>query len=149
MVVETSRRTIFLCNIVNFFSNREHETGLQSPYYEPLDDELILNMPLPCSHVLWTARTEDGWRQAVMQSEVPSPAATKGINNLKPLGFDSGSFTSPQISLKYLLTNYTPDYLIAYFGRSFGFRNSDELRRLIILCALEQFSGRDFTNPIS
>jgi len=48
-VAETSRRMVFLANIVNYFATRDAKTGETDPYYEPLNDEMIWNMPLPCS----------------------------------------------------------------------------------------------------
>jgi hypothetical protein len=133
-ITETARRTIFFANILNFYSNRDHSTGKQMPYYEPLNDELILNMPLPCSQATWLARDEEDWRLA-MKSH-PSSASHL-----------SSSFNSPgcetlssEIFLKTIFSKSTKEYLQVEFGKSVGFGDSDELRGLIVLCASEQFA---------
>lgn len=51
-VAETARRTILLANIIHFLGNHDPETGKPPPYYEPLNDELIMSLLLPCSHAL-------------------------------------------------------------------------------------------------
>src|SRR6187402_3966900 len=68
---ETGRRMIFLANMLNFYSSHDHSTGKQLPYYEPLDDELILNMPLPCSQDAWLAQNEEDWRSAMQNPSSP------------------------------------------------------------------------------
>ena len=139
MVTETVRRTIFLANIVNFFSNRDLGSGKQSPYYEPLDDEFVMNMPLPCSHALWSARTEDEWTRLKMQLPEPSPAASDPSFDFNPLLPESLSLGSSQNSIKFFLSKVSKDYLRMNWCKSIGFGDSDELRYFIILCALEQF----------
>ncbi|EAW09028.1 Zn(II)2Cys6 transcription factor domain-containing protein [Aspergillus clavatus NRRL 1] len=156
-VTETARRTIFLANIVNFLSNRDLESGRQSPYYEPLNDELIMNMPLPCNQALWSARTEDEWRKATQTAKPTSPTISAGAADpFAAFGTASvvagNSSAAPHIpvgeqllnhhvqpSLKLLFSKFAKDYLRANFAKSAGFAESDELRSFIILCALEQF----------
>lgn len=139
-VTETARRTIFLANIANFFSNRNHESGQQSPYYEPLNDDLIMNLPLPCSHALWSARTEEEWR-SLFQLDAASGAFTAFMSSPGPEMLDGEQFlkNSSQLSLKFLFSKFTKDYLRANLGTQAGFGDSNELRSFIILCALEQF----------
>ena len=48
-VAETARRTIFLANVFHFLSSHDPQSGKPSPYYEPLDPPLIMNMPFPCA----------------------------------------------------------------------------------------------------
>ncbi len=139
MIRETARRTIFLANIVNFFSNRNPISGRQSPYYEPIDDEVVLNMPLPCSDALWSARTEDEWTGLVMQLHEPGPSAGHSLSEFNTPLPESLSLNSSQDSIKSLLSKLTREYLQMNLCKSVGFSNSDELRSFIILCALEQF----------
>ncbi|KAH2279149.1 hypothetical protein KXW96_007901 [Aspergillus fumigatus] len=161
-VTETARRTMFLANIVNFFSNRDLESGRQLPYYEPLNDELIMKMPLPCNQALWSARTEDEWRRATqMANKQASPAGSPGTSDaFAPLGAAAaasaaGPAAGPPnavgeplpnhhhlhlLSLQSLFSKFAKDYLRANFTTNAGFGGSNELRSFIILCALEQFS---------
>ena len=140
-VTETARRTIFLANITNFFSNRNHKSGQQSPYYEPLNDELILNLPLPCSHALWSARTEEEWRKLAHLDA--SSGGVFGVFATSPgsevLDGDRYLHDPPHMTLKLLLSKFTKDYLREALKAQAGFGDSNELRSFIILCALEQF----------
>lgn len=61
-VAETVRRTIFLVNIINVLAG--HDNGCPSPYYEPLDDDLIFRMALPAPDALWESRTAEAWQAA-------------------------------------------------------------------------------------
>ncbi|KUJ08297.1 uncharacterized protein LY89DRAFT_630150 [Mollisia scopiformis] len=115
-ITETARRTIFFTNILNFYSNRDHTTGRQMPYYESLNDDLILHMPLPCSQASWSARNEEDWRVAIEQE------------------------FRTEIFLRDVLARYTKEQIQVKFGTSVGFGSSDELRGLIVLCAREQFA---------
>jgi hypothetical protein len=129
---ETARRTIFLANIVHFLSNHDPETGETSPYYEPLDDELILDMPLPCARTLWAARTEQEWRLAMKDLQTDSSPADEDLSSelhLMPVG----------LTLKYLLTEFSHDTLHSSLKSDFGLGGSNELRGFIVLCALKQF----------
>lgn len=128
-ITETARRTIFLANMINFYTNRDHSTGRQSSFYEPLNDELILNMPLPCSQAPWLARDEEAWALAIMKQ----PPAVSYPDNRR------NETSSSEISLKTILTNFTKEHLQTEIGTNVGLSDSDELRRLIILCATEQF----------
>ncbi|KAA8652884.1 Zn(II)2Cys6 transcription factor domain-containing protein [Aspergillus tanneri] len=155
-VTETARRTIFLANIVNFFSNRDLESESQSHYYEPLNDELIMNMPLPCNQALWNARTEDEWLRATQMVQPASPKSfADAPDALSPFGAAAGGGAAAcphipvgeqvsnqhhQPSLKLLFSKFAKDYLRANFATNAGFSDSDKLRSFIILCALEQFS---------
>lgn len=132
-ITETARRTIFFANIVNYYINHNNATGKQLPYYEPLDDELILGMPLPCSHAAWAARDEPEW--IIAMQTPPSLPALHHVSRLSP-EWD----TIPDVTLKTILSKYTKDYILSEFGRSAGFSDSDKLRAFIILCAIEQFA---------
>lgn len=140
-VTETARRTIFLANITNFFSNRNHKSGQQSPYYEPLNDDLILSLPLPCSHALWSARTEEEWRTALhLETSNCSLAAFSPSPGSEVLDGEHLLNDPSQLSLKFLFSKFTKDYLRSHLGLKAGLSDSNELRSFIILCALEQFA---------
>jgi hypothetical protein len=132
-ITETARRTIFFANIVNFYINHNHSTGKQLPYYEPLDDDLISNMPLPCSDAAWTARDESEW-MVTMQVQ-PSPLALLLAPELTP---EQGSIL--EVTLNTIFSKYTKDFIRREFGGNLGFGNSEKLANLIILCASEQYS---------
>lgn len=133
-ITETARRTIFFANMLNFCCNLDHRTGKLSPYYEALDDDLILNIPLPCSHAAWTARDEDDWMLAIRND--PTGAEQISVDSNQPV---TPLVTEP--SLKTILSIFRRECLQAQIGTRTGFGNSDELRRLIIFCASEQFSS--------
>ncbi|KZF24890.1 hypothetical protein L228DRAFT_243632 [Xylona heveae TC161] len=135
-VAETTRRTIFLANMINFLGNRDSETGQKSPYYEPLNNKLILNMPLPCSHALWTARTEYDWTLAMQLHQTnPWPAASDPLSVFDLSEHNAGGI----FCLKNLFSRFTKDHLRTTLMKGCGFDGSDELRSFIILCALEQY----------
>lgn len=130
-VAETTRRTIFLANIVHFLGHCDPETESPSLYYEPLDDEMILNMPLPSSHVLWTARSEMDWELTMDYCEQ---------NALTMTDISSSFNVGPGcLNIKQVLESYPRDYLQTLLISNIGVGGSDELRNLIILCALQQF----------
>jgi hypothetical protein len=131
-ITETARRTIFFANMLNYYNNRDHNTGKSLPYYEPLNEELILNMPLPCSHAVWVARDEEEWNIAI-KNQTTSAINTAGFNRL-------GSEALSSETLKNILSMFSKEYLQAEIGTSVGLGDSDELRRLIILCSCQQFA---------
>ncbi|KAL2856515.1 hypothetical protein BJY01DRAFT_242852 [Aspergillus pseudoustus] len=62
IVNETIRRTVFLANTINTLSYR---TQKQNPYYyEALDDDAVLKMPLPAPVSVWKASSEEEWLSA-------------------------------------------------------------------------------------
>ena len=138
MITETARRTIFLAHIVNFFCNRDLKSAQQSPYYEPLDNNLIVNMPLPCSHRLWSARTEDEWTRLIMQQNEASTSARDSIFGFNHPLPELPSLGISQPTVKSVLSKVTKDHLqMNVASQSVGFSDSDELRRFFILCVLE------------
>ncbi|KFY95108.1 hypothetical protein V498_03517 [Pseudogymnoascus sp. VKM F-4517 (FW-2822)] len=130
---ETARRTIFFANILNFYTNRDHSTRKQSPYYKPLNDELILNMPLPCTEAAWLARTEEDWSTAINEHQL--------VLNHVSAATDSPGYEalSAETFLNTILSKYTKETLQAEAGTNVGFDDSDQLRHLIIFSASEQF----------
>ncbi|OQE18323.1 hypothetical protein PENSTE_c018G05621 [Penicillium steckii] len=136
-VGETTRRIIFLANIVYYLGHcdpkNENESGSPSSYYEPLNDELILNMPLPCSHALWTARTETEWE--LTMDFVEQYSTSEGDSSTI---FD---LSLGRLTLKDVIGSHSRDYLQTLLTpNTSGVGGSDELRSLIILCALHQFT---------
>ncbi|KAJ5606620.1 hypothetical protein N7510_009401 [Penicillium lagena] len=132
-VAETSRRTIFLAHIVHFLSNYDFKSGKQSIYYEPLDDNMLRNLPLPSSHTLWTARNEQEWSYTMEFQQ----------NNIPPMTTDPSASHSVGVAgmtLQHLLSKFNKEFLRTSFTRSPGLGGSDELRDLIVLCALEQLT---------
>ncbi|KAF2854605.1 hypothetical protein T440DRAFT_504873 [Plenodomus tracheiphilus IPT5] len=131
-ITETARRTVFFANTLNFYINHNHVTGEQLPYYEPLDDDLILNMPLPCSEAAWNARDEPSWMMSMQTN--PSPLVLD-------LAIEMGPSNGPlqEVTLKTMFSRYNREYIQQKFGRNVGFSDSDKRRALILLCACEQF----------
>ncbi|KAI9739875.1 MAG: hypothetical protein M1818_004931 [Claussenomyces sp. TS43310] len=132
VVAETVRRTIFLANLINFFGNRNLARKEQSPYYEQLEDDLVLNMPLPCSQAVWNAKSEEQWMTAMQSSEMTS--------NQFQQNFVTEPFNIGQPTIRTLLSNKSKDQLRHIYGTSCGLGDSDGLRGMIVLGALEQFT---------
>lgn len=130
VVAESARRTVFLANIVNFLSNRDNQSKGQSVYYQPLGDDLILDMPLPCSQALWAARTEEEWEERI----ATAPSQSDPFS-----AFTEDDYMS-QWSLRSLFSLISKDDLRVRAQSTAGFGDSNQLRALIVLCALEQFA---------
>ena len=64
---ESLRRNIFLVHIINVLAAKAYQ--LNEGFFEPLDNELILHMPLPAPEAAWRAATEQEWRIALMVSQ--------------------------------------------------------------------------------
>lgn len=131
-ITEKVRRTIFLANMLNFYNNYDQSARKLSTYYTPIDDDLVLNMPLPSSEAAWSARDEEIWRLAMSQSPVLQTNST---------GFESrlNAALSSTATLKEVFEQSTKEQLQRRIGSNFGLDNSDKFRQLIILCATEQF----------
>lgn len=56
---ESLRRNIFLVNMINVLAARARK--LNKYYYEPLDDELVLDMRLPATEIIWKACAPEDW----------------------------------------------------------------------------------------
>ena len=61
-LAETLRRTVFLVDMVNELSY--HTQALDSIYHEPLQDSLLMEMPLPAPESMWRATSEEEWTAA-------------------------------------------------------------------------------------
>jgi hypothetical protein len=60
---ETIRRTFFLIHIINVIACR---TEKQNAYfYEELDDDLVMNLPLPAPEKVWKASSAAEWKSAL------------------------------------------------------------------------------------
>lgn len=133
-VAETARRTIFLSNIVHFFSNCDLETGEQSMYYEPLDDDFVLNLPLPSTSPLWMARTDKEWEDTAEYQL--NDAFCFENRDISIIGM-----APSQLTLKLILKEFSKEELQSWaiHQGGVGVEGSDALRNFVILCALEQF----------
>ncbi|KAL4925657.1 Zn(II)2Cys6 transcription factor domain-containing protein [Aspergillus undulatus] len=72
---ESLRRNIFFANIINILGARAGK--LNSAYFEPLDDELVLNLPLPAPECMWRSCSSSEWFEAreYALSMLSTPAA--------------------------------------------------------------------------
>jgi hypothetical protein len=131
-VGETSRRTVFLAHIVNYFASRDGKTGEVSLYYEPLNDEMIWNMPLPCFPAAWKAQTEQEWL-CVLQKENPDFVVESGSVLLSEV-------FAHEPTIKSLMARFTKDHIRSQFSGNMGLQDTESLRNLIVYCALEQLS---------
>jgi hypothetical protein len=130
LVGETSRRTVFLAHIVNYFATKDVKTGELSPYYEPLNDEMIWNMPLPCSSAAWKAQTEKEWLCILQKQNVNF--VTEGQSVLLSEVF------AHKPTIKSLMAKFTKDHIRSQFAGNIGLQDTESLRNLIVHCALEQ-----------
>lgn len=129
-VGETSRRIIFLAHIVNYLATRDAKTGETDPYYEPLDDEMIWNMPLPCSAAAWNAQTEQEWLSVLQKQD------TNFVTDSQSVLLSEVFKHEPTI--KVLITKFTKDHIRSQFAGNIGFQDSESFRNLVVRCALKQ-----------
>ena len=61
-LAETFRRTIFMVNIINVFSQRVG--ALNRNYSESLGDHVVLDLPMPAPDSMWTASSCAEWEAA-------------------------------------------------------------------------------------
>ena len=132
LVGETSRRTVFLAHIVNYFATKDAKTGEISPYYEPLNDEMIWNMPLPCSSAVWKAQTEQEWLGVLQKQSLNFVTENQSV-------LLSAVFTH-EPTIKSLMTKFTKDHIRAQFSGNLGLQDTESFRTLIVYCALEQLA---------
>ncbi|KAL4815745.1 hypothetical protein BDW67DRAFT_185467 [Aspergillus spinulosporus] len=59
---ESLRRNIFFANVINILSARAGK--LSSAYFELLDDEVVLNLPLPAPECMWRSCSLREWLEA-------------------------------------------------------------------------------------
>lgn len=128
-----ARRMVFLANMINFFCNFNMITGKQLSHYEPLDDDMVLSLPLPATEAAWTARDEQRWRAAV---ETPVPLEPSGNAYLDQT---TSCSSSADVPLRVILSKHSGEYLREKIGLKFGLNESEDFRNLIILLATVQF----------
>ncbi|KAL2823287.1 hypothetical protein BDW59DRAFT_180746 [Aspergillus cavernicola] len=71
---ESLRRNIFFANTINILGARAGK--LNSAYFEPLDDDLILELPLPAPECMWRACSLREWLEAREYALRMVPATT-------------------------------------------------------------------------
>lgn len=73
---ESIRRNIFFANIINILGARAGR--LNSAYFEPLDDQMVLQLPLPAPECMWRACSLREWLEAREFALRMAPASTGG-----------------------------------------------------------------------
>ncbi|KAL2813877.1 hypothetical protein BJX63DRAFT_208213 [Aspergillus granulosus] len=73
---ESIRRNIFFANIINILGSRAGK--LNGVYFEPLDDDVILNLTLPAPECMWRACSLREWLDAREYALRMSPALAEG-----------------------------------------------------------------------
>ncbi|EGE04395.1 C6 zinc finger domain-containing protein [Trichophyton equinum CBS 127.97] len=71
---ESLRRCVFFVNLINVLAARCRRFHFD--YFEPLDDALILQMPLPTTEQTWRARNETQWQICREDTQLVRPAPT-------------------------------------------------------------------------
>ncbi|KAG9596703.1 hypothetical protein KCU77_g5327, partial [Aureobasidium melanogenum] len=130
LVGETARRTVFLAHIVNYLASKDPETGEISPYYESFNDEMIRNMPLPCSSAAWEAKTEQEWLNVLRSQHQMVVSDDQAVSLSKVFVLEP--------TIKSLLTKSTKEQLRLQYAGNIGLESSDSFRNLVVHCALEK-----------
>lgn len=78
---ESLRRNVFFVNIINIQSAKAQK--FSGDYYEPLDDDMILTLPLPASESMWRAPSEVEW--LVARERDLNPSSAMGYQTLREL----------------------------------------------------------------
>ncbi|KDB27564.1 hypothetical protein H109_00670 [Trichophyton interdigitale MR816] len=71
---ESLRRCVFFVNLINVLAARCRRFHFD--YFEPLDDALILEMPLPTTEQTWRASNEAQWQICREDTQLVRPAPT-------------------------------------------------------------------------
>lgn len=71
---ESLRRCVFFVNLINVLAARCRRFHFD--YFEPLDDALILQMPLPTTEETWRAGNETQWQVCREDTQFIRPAPT-------------------------------------------------------------------------
>lgn len=102
---ETLRRTIFLAHAINVLSAR---LAKQDPFfYEALDGDLVLDMPLPAPAALWDAATEGQWLS--VRANLPWIPRTGRMVQGDKVGATEGDDTFTRIVIETLVEDGLPD----------------------------------------
>ena len=83
---ESLRRNVFFVHIVNILAAEARK--LHHDYFEPLDDAMILQMPLPAPESMWRACSDAEWRVAREYARPPSstPCTLQGLLDMVRAG---------------------------------------------------------------
>lgn len=90
--IESLRRNVFFVHIVNILAAEARK--LHHDYFEPLNDALILQLPLPAPESMWRACSDAEWRVARENASTPctlqslldlSHAGSLDVASLQPL----------------------------------------------------------------
>ncbi|KAG9561387.1 hypothetical protein KCU71_g8990, partial [Aureobasidium melanogenum] len=122
LVGETARRTVFLAHIVNYLASKDPKTGEISPYYESFNDEMIWNMPLPCSSAAWEAKIEREWLSVLRSQHQLVFSDDQAVSLSKVFALEP--------TIKSLLTKSTKEQLRLQYAGNMGLENSDSFRNL-------------------
>jgi len=131
-VAETSRRMVFLANIVNHFATRDAKTGETDPYYEPLNDEMIWNIPLPCFAAAWDAQTEQEWLSVLRKQNGNFVTDSQSVSLSQVFAHEP--------TIKSLMANFSKDHIKSQFAGDMGFQDTESFRNLVVHCAWGQLS---------
>ncbi|KAL4985601.1 hypothetical protein BDW68DRAFT_198629 [Aspergillus falconensis] len=74
---ESLRRNIFFANIINILGARAGK--LNSAYFEPLDDEVVFNLPLPAPECMWRSCSLREWLEAREYALRIAPNSTSAL----------------------------------------------------------------------
>ncbi|KAL4736083.1 hypothetical protein BDV11DRAFT_211576 [Aspergillus similis] len=83
---ESLRRNIFFANIINIVGARAGK--LNSAYFEPLDDEVVLSLPLPAPESMWRSCSLSEWleaRECALRMAPESASTSTGPEGQKTL----------------------------------------------------------------
>lgn len=83
---ESLRRNVFFVHIINILAAEARK--LHHDYFEPLDDAMILHMPLPAPESMWRACSDAEWRVARENARPtsPTPCTLQGLLDLGRAG---------------------------------------------------------------
>jgi hypothetical protein len=142
VITEAARRTLFMLNMANWFSCYDLTTNTQSPYYEPLCDDIVFGLPLPCSDAQWLAGNEMDWRAAVQSEELRhfngAETGADGVHARRSEYTLSDALKINPVSAFDRHASIGQTRVDAQLGPKPGFANSEQLRNLIILAARYQ-----------
>lgn len=120
---------VFLAHIVNYFSTKDAKTGQTSLSYEPLDDEMIWNMPLPCSQAAWNAQTEQDWLGVLQTQDLNFVTESRSVLLSEVFKHEP--------TIKILMAKFTKDQIRSRYAGEMGFQDTESFRNLVVHCALE------------
>jgi hypothetical protein len=142
-ITETARRTLFMLNMVNWYSYLDLATGKQLPYYESLCDDIVLDLPLPCSEAAWSAPNENEWRVAMQaqqaQKELDPLQIAPELTLAGAVAFVQQG--NHQRSQQIDGTDEDEDSILDALSDKAGFGDSEQFRALVLFAACLQVRG--------